>query len=64
MNKEIADMLNEILNDYYDSIQYMDREDRVEAEQYSKYFKCKKWLDTVRIGKFPNALPFKESESA
>lgn len=48
MNKEIADLLNEILNDYYDSIQYMDRDDRVEGEQYSKYVKCKMWLDNAK----------------
>ena len=47
MDKEIHQFFNEILNDFYEGIQYMDSP--LEEQQYSKYFKCKEWLNKSAI---------------
>ena len=45
IEKEIAEMLVDILDDNYDSIQYMDRDETSEQKAYDQYFKCKSWVE-------------------
>ena len=45
IEKEIAEILIDILDDYYDSIQYMDCDEASEQRAYDQYFKCKSWVE-------------------
>jgi hypothetical protein len=60
MNKEIADIVYKMLEYYEDSIQH-EKDFWNTDKEYADCEKLKEWLDTARIGKFPNALPFKET---
>ena len=49
-----------MLEYYEDSIQH-EKDFWNTDKEYADCEKLKEWLDTARIGKFPNALPFKET---
>ena len=65
MEKDIAEIFYRALENYEGDIQWftwLTEEERNKC--YEDHDKAKEWLDVVRIGKFPNALPFKESKCA
>ena len=63
MEKEIADIIYKMVAYYENSVQH-EKECWDTDKEYANCDKVKGWLNTARIGKFPNALPFKESEVA